>query len=588
MCDNRVKVDLQNNNLDVYPVTNIKISDIDISKYTVCCKDFSPVFEYAIEELQKYIRFACGVDLQKSKENNRCTIFLEVDKSVTEVCDGYKISVSGSRLKLSGYSERGVLYAVYTFLEKFIGFRWYAKNAEYIFSTETINVPDGTELEEKPVFEYRSAYYYSHLNSADLCVKHKVNSANLRTMKPQFGGGIGYNGFVHTLGSMVPESKYINEHPEYYALYNGERNSGQLCLSNPDVLNIVIEETLRRLRENPQRIISVSQNDNIRFCSCPECAKIDEEEGSHMGTLLRFVNAVADAVAKEFPEVMVDTLAYQYTRRPPKITVPRENVIIRLCSIECCFNHPLDDPKCTENANFKRDIEDWNEICHNLYVWDYATNFAHYFSPFPNYNAMHKNMKFYAEHHVKGLLEQSNYDGEGADFTELHSYLASKLLWNPYMSEEEYSNITIDFLKGFYGNAWEYIYNYLSILKESVAGKHFAILDNPTKYLDVFASRLDEINALWDLAEDVAENEEILLRIRKARMSVMYIDILLRYNSRIEASEESKKLLFEENKLFFDRFFEYDLRLCEWYTLIKEQPDLTKRIDEWIHDKERG
>ena len=33
--------------------------------------------------------------------------------------------------------------------------------------------------------------------------------------------------------------------------------------------------------------------------------------------------------------------AYQWSRHPPSITHPRENVIIRLCSIECNFGAPL-------------------------------------------------------------------------------------------------------------------------------------------------------------------------------------------------------------------------------------------------------
>lgn len=47
----------------------------------------------------------------------------------------------------------------------------------------------------------------------------------------------------------------------------------------------------------------------------------------------------------------IDTLAYQYTRPAPKKTVPRSNVIIRLCSIECNFALPFSDPS---NAPFQK------------------------------------------------------------------------------------------------------------------------------------------------------------------------------------------------------------------------------------------
>ena len=73
-------------------------------------------------------------------------------------------------------------------------------------------------------------------------------------------------------------------------------------------------------------------------------------EGSPMGPLLQAVNTIADAIADEFPHIIVDTLAYQYTRPAPKLTKPRSSVVIRLCNIECNFAKPLTDPS---NAPFQ-------------------------------------------------------------------------------------------------------------------------------------------------------------------------------------------------------------------------------------------
>ena len=71
---------------------------------------------------------------------------------------------------------------------------------------------------------------------------------------------------------------------------------------------------------------------------------VDAEEGARPDSLLRFVNAVAADIEDEFPDVAIDTLAYQYTRKPPRTSRPRPNVIVRLCSIECSFRVPLDVP----------------------------------------------------------------------------------------------------------------------------------------------------------------------------------------------------------------------------------------------------
>ena len=158
-------------------------------------------------------------------------------------------------------------------------------------------------------------------------------------------------------------------------------------------------EVLDAIRENPtKKIVSLTQNDNQKYCRCAQCAATDTQEGSPSGTLLRFVNAVAEAVEDAgFTNVEIDTFAYQYTRKPPKITVPRQNVIVRLCSIECCFAHPLNDPLCTQNVKFSEDIVRWSEICERLYVWDYTTNYSNYLGPFPNFGVMQENMRFFAE-----------------------------------------------------------------------------------------------------------------------------------------------------------------------------------------------
>ena len=60
-----------------------------------------------------------------------------------------------------------------------------------------------------------------------------------------------------------------------------------------------------------------------------------------MGPMLRAVNEIARRLKPKYPGVAVDTLAYQWSRPAPKITKPRPNVIIRLCSIECNFAAPL-------------------------------------------------------------------------------------------------------------------------------------------------------------------------------------------------------------------------------------------------------
>ena len=104
----------------------------------------------------------------------------------------------------------------------------------------------------------------------------------------------------------------------------------------------LVRNALALLRRSPGAgMISISQNDCQGNCRCEKCKAIEEEEGAPSGLMIRFVNAVAEQIEKESPNVLVETLAYQYTRKPPRHARPRGNVVVRLCSIECSFVQPL-------------------------------------------------------------------------------------------------------------------------------------------------------------------------------------------------------------------------------------------------------
>ena len=85
------------------------------------------------------------------------------------------------------------------------------------------------------------------------------------------------------------------------------------------------------------------QNDNGRLCQTPTELAIVQAEGSPMGPLMRAINRIADAIASEFPDVAVGTLAYGGTITPPR-TAARENVVIQLAPIGAHYGRPFTDP----------------------------------------------------------------------------------------------------------------------------------------------------------------------------------------------------------------------------------------------------
>jgi len=436
--------------------------------------------------------------------------------------EGFTIRTVNNCLIIAGGKLRGTMYGVYTFLEK-LGCRWFTSKVSRIPKKDRIELKSMDET-QVPVLEYREPFYTDAFDG-DWSARNRMNSTTSRLTKDH-GGKIVYSHFVHTFDSLLSPKEYFADHPEYFSEVDGKRISDhtQLCLTNPDVLKISIEKVRQWIKEAPEaNIFSVSQNDWHNFCQCADCKAIDDREESHSGTMLWFVNQVAEAIKKDYPDKAIDTLAYQYTRKPPKNIKPRDNVIVRLCSIECCFSHSLEN--CEINASFKTDIEGWSKISDRLYIWDYVTDFSHYIMPFPNLYVLKPNIQFFVNHGVKGIFEEGNYSSGGkGELAELRAYVLAKLLWDPNYDADTAIN---EFLEGYYGKASVPIRDYINVLHGNVMcdkSLHTNIWANPKiGYLSEENMKIAE--ELFDKAEKLADNEDILARVLVARLPIQYVRI---------------------------------------------------------------
>jgi hypothetical protein len=380
--------------------------------------------------------------------------------------DGIVIETIGNNVFFAGDRPRGTMYAVYTFLEDTVGCRWWSSKVSTIPSKPTLSVPE-QHVRYIPPLEYRETFWFDAFDG-DFAARNKSNGSSER-LDVAHGGNISYGSmFVHTTNGLMPPAEFAKDHPEYYAERNGKRIVAdqpycQLCMTNPDVKRIVTERVLKYLAEHPETsIVSVSQNDCDNHCLCPECKKLEDEEGSPAGPLLHFVNYVAAEVAKQYPNVAIDTLAYQYTRKPPLHVRPLPNVIVRLCSIECDFGTPLTSEN---NKTFAEDIRGWHKMCDRLYIWDYTTDFSHYIMPFPNLRVLAPNVRFFVANGVKGLFEQGGYQSYGGEMAECRAWILAKLLWNPQLDGQKLRD---EFLAGYYGPAAPMIRQYLDLTHDSM------------------------------------------------------------------------------------------------------------------------
>ncbi|MCR4905421.1 MAG: DUF4838 domain-containing protein [Clostridiales bacterium] len=449
--------------------------------------------------------------------------------------EGIWLKTVGDTLVLAGSDVRGALYAVYELLDEHLGCRWFTAEISKIPHRAVLTLP-ALDKRFLPPLEFRDPYMLSYGDGA-FYSRNRCNAESAR-LEPFEGGKVTYVRFVHTLDELVSPKTYFAEHPEYFALRydkdgkNPTRQSGyaQPCLTNPDVLEIAKKNVRKILASRPDAdILSVSQNDNYSYCQCDRCKAVDEEEGSHAGTLLRFVNAIAEDIETDYPNVAIDTLAYQYTRKPPKITKPRKNVIVRLCSIECCFGHPLDECSLsgTEGGqgSFTSDLEGWSAISNRLHIWDYTANFAHAIQPFPDFKVLKPNIEYFIRHGVTGIFEEGeNSVPEHGELNPLRQYVLAKLLWNP---DRDFDTLVNEFLAGYFGMAAPAIRAWYDLLHAGVTEDvHVHIYDSPRQpYLS--EEFLDASEPLFDEAERLAEDDEILAQVKKLRLSIRYVRLAL-------------------------------------------------------------
>ena len=339
---------------------------------------------------------------------------------------------------------------------------------------------------------------------------------------PKYGGATDRALINHTFYSQIGE-EYEKEHPEYFAMIDGQRRvdymHGQPCLTNPDVLRIVTRSVLKEIEENPDRKhFVVAQNDNGNYCRCPKCAAIDEREGTHMGALLEFVNAVADEVAKKHPDVKIGTLAYMHTRKPPKKIKPHKNVQIQLCSIECCTLHALDDPDCPENVPFYNDLKEWGKICDDIRIWNYNVNFSRYDMPLPNLRSIGPNVRLFRDNNVKGVLMQSAVNSTGSSMSDLKNYVISKCLWKP---GRDSWRLALEFCRLHYGRSSEPIIKWLELLHDhtEMSNVHYSCFPS-SKRMNFTRELAIDGYKLFQKALELAENQEVKDRVEKASMCV--------------------------------------------------------------------
>ncbi len=431
--------------------------------------------------------------------------------------EGYGVAVKGSNLYLFGGKRRGPIYAVYALLEEDLGCRWYAPTMSTIPHRATLKFRPVPRV-YRPVLDLRRDPYYADVWDVDWSLRNKTYQS-IAAVPTEWGGSpITAGGSVHTFWGLVPPGQYFAEHPEYFAEVNGKRQKSQLCMTHPEVLRIVKQKVRANLKAYPKaRLVDVSTNDTKGYCECVNCMKITDEEGTYMGPLLKFVNAVADSIRDDYPQTMVTTLAYMATTEAPKTFGPRDNVLIVFCNY---YANP--DKYVWEDERYSAALEGWERWGAEVTVWDYPSHFEYML---PNFNSpvVGPNIRYFIKHGARGYMAQcahaANY---AADHSFQRSWVWTKQMWNPDLDTRA---LIRDFNFGFYGPAAPRVQEYDDLLWATWQDWH---ANRPDEDVDK-ALTPEFVDRIWQLLTEaeksVAADEELTRRVKLAQLPIMYMKL---------------------------------------------------------------
>ncbi|MEN9358887.1 MAG: hypothetical protein RL095_422 [Verrucomicrobiota bacterium] len=527
-----------------------------------------PAEQTAAKELAEYLRKSTGASFQivteTTSEPSQAIYLGWTEFAASKGLDGSKLSAEewriktiGDHLVITGGRPRGTLYGVYDFLEKNLGIYWLDRDTELVPSHASLNLAP-VDRQGQPVFRIRNNYPTRDDEQEirfRLRNRQNYHGANIEDLPSAIFDAHGGREFIggpnhcHNLHMYVPVAKYAADHPEYYALDNkGKRSipspnikdhsSGSICFTHPEVRKIVLAQLLDWIaadrkefppgrpaaaRQSPPIVYDVSQQDNIVVCHCPSCRALVKREGSESGPLIDFINELADGVGGIYPDVKIQTFAYQWSQSPPLTLRLRPNVVIRWCDWWAPFGqqteaepwHPLTAPA---NAWRAENLRRWSSITPaGLHVWDYGEFCSWPGFPFTLSAPLSEDLNFMADNHVFAFFLQNDTgspwsrSGGRCNFSPLYNWLSCQLMLDPRRPVEPLIQV---FMDGYYGPAAPYmrsLYDKLASAQKSLPSR-MATGSSIAQIGYVTASFHAEIDRLLQQAESVCATDIKALR----------------------------------------------------------------------------
>lgn len=541
----------------------------------VLSKDASPTEQFAAKELAAFLKEMSGADLPilaedavKGDAKDAKLIVIgdgELARKLGVAVDAKKLgedgfvlrATDGGHLVIAGGRARGTLYGVYEVLSM-LGCRWWAPGESTIPKAKDLKLslpPAG--LEKVPALEYRDLLYgdlWLGSNKADASPADKALwlegrrwmarnylHAAFHELPDELGPISMDSAIAHRMINYLPAEKYKKDHPEWYALRGDKRMDDHICLANEEAAKETARNVIAELDKHPTwRLITLGQADNGNFCTCPECKALVEKHKANSGMILVFINRVAKIVKEKYPSVYINTNAYRWSQTAPEGIRCDDNVMITIPPIACNYSEPLANGWPQENADYKRDLENWGKLTNKIYVWDYTTNFVHYVMPWPNWQVIGPNVRFFLDNKVRGIFNQGSHTTDNGQFSKMTMWVLAQQMWNP---QADSMVLAKEFCLGYYGpQAGPLIYEYVTLLADKVVKEKIPVWATHRTHLSapyLTGELIGKAEKLFRQAEAAVKADPVLLkRVEIAHFPILYT-LIKRPNAHWEAVQKA-------------------------------------------------
>lgn len=559
------------------------------SKYSIYYgKDASSEVALAAKEIQTYVKKVTGAQLPIVTTPKTPYISLGMNDLFnnakikdqlkdTILPDGFVMASKDNNIFIAGIDtpdnqvttaagfSRGTLFGAYTFIEKYLGVRWFMPGdvGEYVPQNTTIKLPSNLLIVENPSFMWRFVPYLDNEKAERREIVEKWELRNKLNRKA-------YNiSLQHShIWNAIFKPELYETHPEYFAMLNGQRvkplgDRYKMCTTNPAVIKMHADAAIKYFDNNPNsRAFSLSLTDSRGYCECENCKALDEPNNASDGILSRriltYYNEVAKQVIEKYPDRYVCGYIYDCYLYPPldksiKIA-PNLNLVVAPNNNYGYTYYRENVPK-----EWKLIMDGWTALTTNISYYDLPMHCKGDFgAPLSTSSEILSSiMPALKKYKVEGLHIYGHHDWGHAT---PYNYLLTKLNWN---ADLNVNNLMDEFFSKCYGeggNSIRKLYN----LVDSEMKKYY----------------LSNMEASYTLSADILKEVYAKNRIQ---IEEYYFEALA--NVKDENAKKRIEFLGENLKVMYDflKTFGFDSAPSKLALTKEEFEDMRARSKESIY-----